>query len=65
MHRKIQASLLVASSAVLLGSLIAITETIVSKSIDSLLPPVGKVNIFSRPGTIEFYSSRKVQKEMD
>ncbi len=40
-----------------IGSLIAISEILLSKSIDSWLPPASKVDVFSRPGTIEFFTS--------
>lgn len=58
MQRKIQTFLVVATSSIILGSLTAISELLVSRSIDSLLPPASKVKRFSRPGTIEFLTSK-------
>ena len=47
----------ITASALAIGSLAAITERLVTKSIDELLPPTSKVDLFSRPGTIELLSS--------
>ncbi len=58
MSRRFQTFILLATSAIAIGSLTAITERWISKSIDHLLPPTSKVNIFSRTGTIELLSSK-------
>ena len=58
MHSKVQTYLLLATSGFILGSSIAITENLISKSIDSKLPPASKVSRFNRPGTIQIFASK-------
>ena len=58
MHSKVQTYLLLATSGLILGSCIAITENLISKSIDSRLPPTSKVSTFNRPGTIQIFASK-------
>ncbi len=58
MRIKIKACFLLATSGLILGSCIAITENFVSKSIDSTLPPTSKISKFNRPGTIELFASK-------
>ncbi|AAP99469.1 MULTISPECIES: transglycosylase domain-containing protein [Prochlorococcus] len=50
--------LFITTGTLAIGSLTAISEGFISKSIDSFLPPSNKVNVFSRPRTIEFFSSK-------
>ena len=58
MNRTIQTLLLITTSSLAIGSLTAISEILISKSVDSLLPPISKVNRFSRSGTIELFASQ-------
>ena len=58
MHSKVQKHLLLVTSGLILGSGIAITENLISKSIDSKLPPASKVSRFNRPGTIQIFASK-------
>ncbi len=46
-----------AISSIVLGSFVAICENFVSRAIDSILPKVNQINLFSRPGTITFLST--------
>ena len=47
-----------ATGTIAIGSITAISEIFISKSIDSFLPPASQVNRFSRPGTIELFTSK-------
>ncbi len=58
MRSRVPTYLLLATSGFILGSCIAITEILLSKSIDSTLPPASKVRKFNRPGTIEIFASK-------
>ncbi len=59
MHRRfLKFYILLATSSLAIGSLTAFTERFIIKSIDSQLPSTSRVNIFSRPGTIELLSSQ-------
>ncbi len=57
MQKKLQTFLFLTTSALAIGSLTAISEKYISSYIDAFLPSTSKVDIFSRPGTIELISS--------
>ena len=50
--------LLIAISSLSLGSIVAISEKLITSKIDSSLPESSKVLEFSRPGTLTFVSSK-------
>lgn len=64
MIKKSQSWLFLIASAITIGSISAISEFFISKTVDSLLPDVTKVTTFHRPGTITLLSTneRVIQK---
>ncbi len=58
MPQKKYTLLFIATGSIIIGSFTAVSEIFISKSIDSLLPPISKINRFSRRGTIEFFTSQ-------
>ena len=50
--------LLIAISSLAFGSIVALSEELLTRKIDSLLPESSKVLEFSRPGTLTFLSSK-------